>query len=147
PISVAINTKFLNCLQPEWSKYVTMVCHKQTGDVVSYAELYDSLVQFEPHVLASRAKKAAKNDDPLALIAHSNASSSQSHKNSSYSPQSYYVTHPSSIVDYDDEYQWDKLTTAITCPSNLSEVLFTHQQSPSYSIQHKESSYGSGWSS
>ncbi|GJZ45152.1 copia protein [Tanacetum coccineum] len=24
PISVAINTKFLNCLQPEWSKYVTM---------------------------------------------------------------------------------------------------------------------------
>nr|GEZ73873.1 hypothetical protein [Tanacetum cinerariifolium]GEZ73909.1 hypothetical protein [Tanacetum cinerariifolium] len=25
PIPVAINTKFLNCLQPEWSKYVTMV--------------------------------------------------------------------------------------------------------------------------
>ncbi|GJV43285.1 hypothetical protein Tco_1427821 [Tanacetum coccineum] len=24
PISVSINTKFLNCLQPEWSKYVTM---------------------------------------------------------------------------------------------------------------------------
>nr|GEW35809.1 retrovirus-related Pol polyprotein from transposon TNT 1-94 [Tanacetum cinerariifolium] len=41
-ISVAINTKFLNCLQPEWSKYVTMVCHKQTGDAISYHELYDS---------------------------------------------------------------------------------------------------------
>ncbi|GKA82897.1 hypothetical protein Tco_0789645, partial [Tanacetum coccineum] len=25
PIPVSINTKFLNCLQPEWSKYVTMV--------------------------------------------------------------------------------------------------------------------------
>ncbi|GJR14701.1 hypothetical protein Tco_0797353 [Tanacetum coccineum] len=25
PIPVAINTKFLNCLQPEWSKYVTML--------------------------------------------------------------------------------------------------------------------------
>ncbi|GKD55526.1 hypothetical protein Tco_1288913 [Tanacetum coccineum] len=49
-------------------------------------ELYDSLVQFKPHVLASRAKKAAKNHDPLALIAHSNASSSHPHTHSSYSP-------------------------------------------------------------
>ncbi|GJV59154.1 hypothetical protein Tco_1465254 [Tanacetum coccineum] len=121
PISVSINTKFLNCLQPEWSKYVTMVRHNQTGETVSYDMLYDSLVQFEPHVLASKAKKAAKNHDPLALIAHSNASSSQSHANSSYSPQPYYVTHPSSVVDYEDEYQGelqgdsqeDKLTTAM----------------------------------
>ncbi|GKA80141.1 hypothetical protein Tco_0786737 [Tanacetum coccineum] len=76
PIPVSINTKFLNCLQPEWSKYVTMVCHNQTGDTVSYDVLYDSLLQFKPHVLASKAKKAAKNHDPLALIAHSNTSSS-----------------------------------------------------------------------
>ncbi|GJU58448.1 hypothetical protein Tco_1236214 [Tanacetum coccineum] len=76
PISVSINTKFLKCLQPDRSKYVTMVCHNQTGDTVSYDLLYDSLVQFEPHVLASKAKKASKNHDPLALITHSNASSS-----------------------------------------------------------------------
>ncbi|GKB51830.1 hypothetical protein Tco_0902583 [Tanacetum coccineum] len=121
PILVSINTKFLNCLQPEWSKYVTMVRHNQTGDTVSYDELYDSLVQFEPHVLASRAKKAAKNHDPLAFLANSNASSSQSHANSSYSPQPYYVTHPSSVADYEDEYQGelqgdsqeDKLATAM----------------------------------
>ncbi|GJZ69940.1 hypothetical protein Tco_0633490 [Tanacetum coccineum] len=89
PILMLINTKFLNCLQPEWRKYVTM--------------------------------KAAKNHDPLALLVHSNASSSQSHANSSYSPQPYYVTHPSSVVDYEDEYQGelqgdsqkDKLTTAM----------------------------------
>ncbi|GJZ72230.1 hypothetical protein Tco_0636081 [Tanacetum coccineum] len=79
PILVSINTKFLNCLQPEWIKYVTMVRYNQTGDIVSFDVLYDSLVQFEPHVLASKAKKATKNHDPLALIAHSNASSSQSH--------------------------------------------------------------------
>nr|GEW51443.1 hypothetical protein [Tanacetum cinerariifolium] len=103
-IPLAINTKFLNCLQPEWSKYVTMVRHNQTGSAVSCDVLYDSLVQFEPRVLASRAKKAAKNHDPLALIAHSNASSSHSHENSSFSPQPYYVTHPPSVVDY-DEYQ------------------------------------------
>ncbi|GJX93307.1 hypothetical protein Tco_0347893 [Tanacetum coccineum] len=54
-------------------------------------------------------------------LSHSNASSSQSHANSSYSSQPYYVTHPSSVVDYNDEYQGelqgdsqeDKLTTAI----------------------------------
>ncbi|GKA27068.1 hypothetical protein Tco_0713236 [Tanacetum coccineum] len=121
PISVLINTKFLNCLQPEWSKYVTMVRHNQTGDAMSYDVLYDSLVQFKPHVLASKAKKAAKNHDPLAFLAHSNASSSQSHAKSSYSSQPYYVTHPSSVVDYDNEYQGelqgyskkDKLTTAM----------------------------------
>ncbi|GJV81728.1 retrovirus-related pol polyprotein from transposon TNT 1-94, partial [Tanacetum coccineum] len=88
---------------------------------LSYDVLYDLLVQFEPHVLASRAKKVAKNHDPLALIAHSNASSSHSHAHSSYSPQPYYATHPSSVVDYDHEYQRelqgysqeDKLTTAM----------------------------------
>ncbi|GJS06824.1 hypothetical protein Tco_0363620 [Tanacetum coccineum] len=102
PILVSINTKFLNFLQPEWSKYVTMVCHNQTRDTVSYDVLYDSLVQFELHVLASKAKKADKNHDPLALLVHSNASSSQYHANSSYPPQPYYVTHPSSVVDYED---------------------------------------------
>ncbi|GJU42078.1 integrase, catalytic region, zinc finger, CCHC-type containing protein, partial [Tanacetum coccineum] len=59
--------------------------------------------------------------DPLALLVHSNASSSQSHANSSYSPQQYYVTHPSSVVDFEDEYQGelqgdsqkDKLITAM----------------------------------
>ncbi|GKB12433.1 putative ribonuclease H-like domain-containing protein, partial [Tanacetum coccineum] len=78
PISVSINTKFLNCLQPEWSKYVTMVRHNQTGHTVSYEQFYDSLLQFKPHIQASKAKRATRNHDPLALIAHSNASS-QSH--------------------------------------------------------------------
>ncbi|GJY88289.1 hypothetical protein Tco_0502917 [Tanacetum coccineum] len=74
-ILVLINTEFLNCLQPEWSKYVTMVCHNQTRHTISYDQLYDSLVQFEPYIQASKAKRAAMNHDPLALIAHSNASS------------------------------------------------------------------------
>nr|GEV43285.1 hypothetical protein [Tanacetum cinerariifolium] len=136
PIPVSINTKFLNVLQPEWSKYVTMVRHNQTGDTVSYDMLYDSLVQSEPHVLASKAKKAAKNHDPLALIAHSNASSSQSHANSSYLPQPYYVTHHSLVVDYEDEYQGGYKgilkRTSLNChdviiPSNHSKVLHTYQ--------------------
>ncbi|GKD29711.1 hypothetical protein Tco_1240489 [Tanacetum coccineum] len=63
------------------------------------------------------------NHDPLALIAHSNDSSSQSHANPSYlnSSQPYYVTHPSLVVDYEEDYQWElqgdsqeeKITTAM----------------------------------
>ncbi|GJV72350.1 hypothetical protein Tco_1492345 [Tanacetum coccineum] len=64
-------------------------------------------VEFEPNVQASKAKKAAKNHDPLVLIDNSNASSSQSHASSyySHSPQAYYVTLPSSVVDYEEDYQ------------------------------------------
>ncbi|GJU00019.1 hypothetical protein Tco_1110357 [Tanacetum coccineum] len=61
--NVTINTKFLNCLQPEWYK----------------------------------EKKAAKKHDPLTLVAHTSSSSSRS-------LPSYYVTHPPSMADYDDDY-------------------------------------------
>nr|GEU77848.1 integrase, catalytic region, zinc finger, CCHC-type, peptidase aspartic, catalytic [Tanacetum cinerariifolium] len=52
-----------------------------------------------------QSKESCQDHDPLALLAHSNASSSQSHANPSYSPQPYYVTHPPSVADYEDEYQ------------------------------------------
>ncbi|GJV72902.1 hypothetical protein Tco_1492897 [Tanacetum coccineum] len=73
----------------------------------SYDQLYDTLSQVEPHVQASKAKKAARNHDPLALVAHSNVHSSHSHASpsNSHSPQPYYVTHPSSVIDYEEDYQ------------------------------------------
>ncbi|GKC92510.1 hypothetical protein Tco_1157952 [Tanacetum coccineum] len=94
PPAITINTKFLNSLQPKWSKYVTMT-----------------------------QKKGVRNHDPLALVSNSYAHSSHSHASPSYSylPQPYYVTHPSSMVDNDDDYQGeiqrdaqeDKLTTTM----------------------------------
>ncbi|GJZ80270.1 retrovirus-related pol polyprotein from transposon TNT 1-94 [Tanacetum coccineum] len=64
------------------------------------AEPGEALVsQFEKLVNASRAKKLEKSHDPLALVAHTGSSSRQT--------SSYYVTHPTSVVDYDDEYQQD----------------------------------------
>ncbi|GKF44604.1 hypothetical protein Tco_0131156 [Tanacetum coccineum] len=64
--------------------------------------LFDHLQQYEGLVNASRAKRAAKTHDPLALVANTYASSSFSR-----SPLPYYVTHPPSMVDYDDDYQGD----------------------------------------
>ncbi|GKD88341.1 integrase, catalytic region, zinc finger, CCHC-type containing protein [Tanacetum coccineum] len=93
--TVSVNTKFLNSLQPEWLKYVTQVrlAKKLTVD------LFDDLSKFKKLVNTSRAKKLEKSHDPLALVAHTGSSS----RNTS----SYYVTHPSSVVDYDEEYEQD----------------------------------------
>ncbi|GKB42933.1 hypothetical protein Tco_0887875 [Tanacetum coccineum] len=110
-------------LESVYERLTTLVNISQTGEKVTYDELYDSLAQFEPRVQASKAKRATRNHDLLDLIAHSNTYSSQSPANPSYSqsPQSYYVTHTSSIVDYEEDYQGklqgdsqdDKLTTAM----------------------------------
>ncbi|GKB34871.1 hypothetical protein Tco_0879813 [Tanacetum coccineum] len=67
-------------------------------------------------VNASRAKRAAKTHDPLALVENTYASSL-----SSRSPSAYYVTHPPSVIGYDDDYHReaicvdheDSLTTAM----------------------------------
>ncbi|GJX99882.1 integrase, catalytic region, zinc finger, CCHC-type containing protein [Tanacetum coccineum] len=96
---VSVNTKFLNSLQPEWLKYVTQVRLAKKLTVDSFDDLFDYLSQFEKLVNASRAKKLEKSHDPLALVAHTGSSS----RNTS----SYYVTHPSSVVDYDEEFEQD----------------------------------------
>ncbi|GKA17510.1 hypothetical protein Tco_0697347 [Tanacetum coccineum] len=97
--TMTINTKFLNRLQPEWLKYVTQVRLAKQLIVDSFDDLFDYLQQFEKLVNASRAKKLEKSHDPLALVANTGSSSRQT--------SSYYVTHPTSVVDYDDEYQQD----------------------------------------
>ncbi|GJT64491.1 integrase, catalytic region, zinc finger, CCHC-type containing protein [Tanacetum coccineum] len=101
PLSISINTKFLHSLQLEWSKYVTMTRQNANIKETKFDNLFDTLSQYEPHVIASRAKKDVRNRDPLALVAHSNVHSSHSHASPSYShsSQPYYVTHPSSVID------------------------------------------------
>ncbi|GJR06736.1 hypothetical protein Tco_0529720 [Tanacetum coccineum] len=69
---VTVNTKFLNCLQPEWLKHVTQVHLAKRLTEDTYNDLFDYLQQFEKLVNASRAKKLEKSQDPLALVAHTN---------------------------------------------------------------------------
>nr|GEX34513.1 hypothetical protein [Tanacetum cinerariifolium] len=88
--------------EPEWYKYVTNVRLVKNLKEDTYDMLFDYLQQHEGLVNASRAKRAAKTHDPLALVANTYANSS-----SSRSPVAYYVTHPSYVVDYDDDYQGD----------------------------------------
>ncbi|GJR73503.1 hypothetical protein Tco_0085868 [Tanacetum coccineum] len=69
----------------------------------TFDDLFDCLQHFEKLVNVSRAIKLKKSHDPLALVAHTGSSS----RNTS----SYYVTHPISVVDYEDEYQQDDVHT------------------------------------
>ncbi|GKF04919.1 retrovirus-related pol polyprotein from transposon TNT 1-94 [Tanacetum coccineum] len=97
--TVTINIKFVNSLQPKWLKYVTQVRLVKRLTVDSFDDLFYYLQQFENLVNTSRAKKLEKSHDPLPLVAHTSSSSRQT--------SSYYVTHLTSVVDYDDEYQQD----------------------------------------
>ncbi|GJS72597.1 retrovirus-related pol polyprotein from transposon TNT 1-94 [Tanacetum coccineum] len=108
--TVTINIKFLNNLQPECLKYVTQVCLSKQLTVDSFDDLFDYLQKFEKLVNASRAKKLEKSHDPLALVANTSSSSRQT--------SSYYVTHPTFVVDYDDEYQQDDTNNRLHASSN-----------------------------
>nr|GEV02563.1 RNA-directed DNA polymerase homolog [Tanacetum cinerariifolium] len=119
PKEIIINTMLLSSLQPEWSKYVTMTHQKYVLGEAHYDELYDHLT----HVNASKEKNVARNHEPSTLVANSHAYSSHSYASPSYSysPQLYYVTYPSLLIDYEDDYhgkmyedtQEDKLTSAM----------------------------------
>nr|GEW90602.1 hypothetical protein [Tanacetum cinerariifolium] len=81
--------------------------------------------QFEKLVNTSRAKKLERSHDPLALVAHTGSSS----RNTS----SYYVTHPTSVVDYDDEYQQDDIQTNFKDPLTSAMLLLARDITQNFS--------------
>nr|GEW79659.1 hypothetical protein [Tanacetum cinerariifolium] len=82
----------LNIQDPEWSRFVTIVKQQHKLDEVSYHKLFDILKQFQKEVNELRVKRLAKNANPLALVATTQANqdpyyhTSKSHK--SYAPSS-----------------------------------------------------------
>ncbi|GKC16235.1 hypothetical protein Tco_1013017, partial [Tanacetum coccineum] len=67
-VPMQVNVQFLQQLQPEWSRFVTVV--KQTVDLdkESYHKLFDILKQYQNEVNEIRAEKIARNANPLALV-------------------------------------------------------------------------------
>ncbi|GJV93935.1 retrovirus-related pol polyprotein from transposon TNT 1-94 [Tanacetum coccineum] len=64
-----VNVQFLQQLQPEWSRFVTIVKQQHKLDEVSYHKLFDILKQYQKEVNELRAERIAKNANPLALVA------------------------------------------------------------------------------
>ncbi|GJY49595.1 retrovirus-related pol polyprotein from transposon TNT 1-94 [Tanacetum coccineum] len=69
----------------------------------TFDDLFDYFSKFENWLLFKSKGSLKKFSCPLALVAHTGSSS----RNTS----SYYVTHPTSVVDYEDEYQQDDVHT------------------------------------
>ncbi|GKC36113.1 hypothetical protein Tco_1048497, partial [Tanacetum coccineum] len=63
------NVRFLQQLQPEWSRFATLIKQAEELDKVSYHKLFNILKQYQNEVNEIRAKKIAKHANPLALVA------------------------------------------------------------------------------
>nr|GEX50056.1 hypothetical protein [Tanacetum cinerariifolium] len=72
PEKIASNLKFLNNLQPEWSRHVTIVHQTKDLHTADYTKLYDFLKYNQKEVAELKAERLAKTQDPLALMANSN---------------------------------------------------------------------------
>nr|GEU99403.1 hypothetical protein [Tanacetum cinerariifolium] len=68
PEKIASNLKFLNNLQPEWSRHVTIVHQTKYLHTADYTQLYDFLKYNQKEVNELKAKRLAKTQDPLALM-------------------------------------------------------------------------------
>nr|GEX49603.1 Gag-Pol polyprotein [Tanacetum cinerariifolium] len=111
----------------EWLKYVTQarLAKRLTED--TYDDLFDYLQQFEKLVNASRAKKVEKSHNPLVLVAHTGSSSRTT--------TPYYGTHPSSVVDYDEDYQGDATQNNSEDPLTSTMILLAHMIPQCFSNQ------------
>ncbi|GJR83580.1 hypothetical protein Tco_0154365 [Tanacetum coccineum] len=87
-----VNVQFLQQLQPEWSRFVTIVKQQHKLDEVSYHKFFDILKQYQKEVNELSAERIAKNANPLTLVATAQPhqdpyyQTSKSHK--SYAPTS-----------------------------------------------------------
>nr|GEW23405.1 integrase, catalytic region, zinc finger, CCHC-type, peptidase aspartic, catalytic [Tanacetum cinerariifolium] len=72
PEKIANNLKFLNNLQPEWSRHVTIVHQTKDLHTADYTQLYDFMKYNQKEVVELRVERLAKTHDPLALMENSN---------------------------------------------------------------------------
>ncbi|GJT39272.1 hypothetical protein Tco_0939137 [Tanacetum coccineum] len=65
PEKIVSNLKFLNNLQPQWSRHVTIVHQTKDLNTADYTQLYDFLKYNQKEVNDLRAERLAKTHDPL----------------------------------------------------------------------------------
>ncbi|GJR46510.1 retrovirus-related pol polyprotein from transposon TNT 1-94 [Tanacetum coccineum] len=136
-----VNTKFLNSLPSEWSKFVTDVKLVKDFHTTNFDQLHVYLEQYELHANEARLMRE-RSQDPLALVAnhqmipsHFNTYQS-SHNNPQFQPQQQFS--PSQYPQYGSNHFTQHYSTtypsilhAITYPSALYPNAYTstvHQE-------------------
>ncbi|GJU94099.1 hypothetical protein Tco_1318855 [Tanacetum coccineum] len=66
--TMQVNVQFLLQLQPEWSRFMTIIKQQHDLDTVSYHKLFEVLKQYQKEVNEIRAERIGKNANPLALV-------------------------------------------------------------------------------
>nr|GEU39738.1 hypothetical protein [Tanacetum cinerariifolium] len=67
--TMQVNVQFLQQLQPEWSRFVTIFKQQHDLDNVSYHKLFDVLKQYQKEVNEICVERIAKNANLLTLVA------------------------------------------------------------------------------
>ncbi|GJZ31706.1 hypothetical protein Tco_0576753 [Tanacetum coccineum] len=117
--TMQVNVQFLQQLQPEWSRFVTIVKQNHDLDTISYHKLFDVLKQYQKEVNEIRAERIAKNANPLALVAAAQQypdpyyQAPKSHK--SYAPPSKQSS--STRSNASTKYKGKEIAKPITPPS------------------------------
>ncbi|GJZ58353.1 hypothetical protein Tco_0613847 [Tanacetum coccineum] len=142
-----VNTKFLNTLPPEWSKFVTDVKLVRDLHTTNIDQLHAYLGQHEFHANEVRLMHE-RNSDPLALVATHQLTQSpyqthqNSYQNSQFQPQVSLYQSPQYGSSYpSQQYSTNQSSTplSITYPSNDYQSSVHHNvYSPSPSIPQLE---------
>nr|GEV51287.1 hypothetical protein [Tanacetum cinerariifolium] len=132
-----VNGQFLQQLQPEWSRFVTIVKQQHDLDIVSYHKLFDVLKQYQKEVNQNHAERIAKNVNPLALVVVAQPhldpyyQAPKSHK--SYAPTS--KASPQTRSHATTSHKGKKIAKPIT---PLSESAFEEDSDPEQAQKDKE---------
>ncbi|GJU75539.1 hypothetical protein Tco_1272609 [Tanacetum coccineum] len=142
-----VNTKFLNTLPPEWSKFVTDVKLVRDLHTTNIDQLHAYLGQHEFHANKVRLMHE-RNSDPLALVVTHQMTQSpyQTHQNSYQNTQFQPQVSPYQSPQYGSSYQSQQYSNnqsstplSITYPSNDYQSSVHHNvYSPSSSIPQLE---------
>ncbi|GJT79192.1 retrovirus-related pol polyprotein from transposon TNT 1-94 [Tanacetum coccineum] len=141
-----VNTKFLNTLPDEWSKFVTDVKLVKDLHTTNVDQLHAYLQQHERHANEVRLMHE-RNSDPLALVASHQLppSTYQSHLHTLPNSQLQHHVSPYPSSQFVTPYQTQQFTTSqstplsITYPSNEYQSLVHHNvYSPQSSIPQLE---------
>nr|GEY58391.1 hypothetical protein [Tanacetum cinerariifolium] len=122
---------------PEWSRFVTIVKQQHKRDEVSYHKLFDILKQYQNEVNELLAEKLAKNANPLALVATSQADrdpyylSSRSHISQAPSSKPSMPTRSHTAT----RHKGNEIAKLITPPS---EIAFEEDNDPEQAQRDKD---------
>nr|GEY73492.1 hypothetical protein [Tanacetum cinerariifolium] len=116
-----VNTKFLNTLPPEWSKFVTDVKLARDLHTTNVDQLHAYLGQHEYHANEVRLMNE-RHSDPLALISQHqlNMPTYQHHQQSYHQPQFLQQTSTYQSSPYTTSYQAPQFVSQGSSSSNLS---------------------------